>query len=287
VGVGNQVTFKYTITNSGDVTSGISFIDTLASSGSTFVSATVSPGSCGSVSGTPPSVSCSIGTLNGGGIATVTVIVTPTVGPTVQNTGRVTVAGSAFTVSANPSAQVNDFSLTPLPAPSSVTVDAGKPATYQVSITPNPTPFPNTVSLGCSGVPSGATCVFTTSKFTNLNSGAVSTTLNINTTVRPPAAASLFQPGGPLGPLSATWLPVSGLALLGVGIGGKMSRKRRLLCGLVVGAFLSLILLQAGCGSSGTTPTPVTGTPAGTYPITITATSGTVPHSATVQLVVK
>jgi hypothetical protein len=285
VGVGNQVTFKFTITNTGDAVSGVSFLDTLAASGSTFVSATASPGNCGSVTGS--TVLCNIGTLNGAGIATVTVIVTPTVGPTVSNTGLVTVAGSAFSVSANPSATVNDFSLTPLPAPSSVTVDAGKPATYQVSITPSATPFPNSVTLSCSGVPAGATCMFTTSKFTNLDNGAVSTTLNISTTVRPPAAASLFQHGGPLAPLSATWLPVSGLALLGMSIGGKMSRKRRLLAGLVVGTFLSLMLLQAGCGSGSTTPTPVSGTPAGTYPITITATSGTVPHSATVQLVVK
>ena len=284
VGVGNQVTFKYTITNAGDAVSGVSFLDTLAASGSTFISATASPGSCGAV--TAGTVLCNIGTLNGAGIATVTVIVTPTVGPTVANAGAVQING-AIVATANPSAQVNDFSLTPLPSPTSVTVDAGKPATYQVSVTPSATPFPNTVTLSCSGTPSGATCMFTTSKFTNLDNGAVSTTLNISTTVRPPpAAASLFRHQGPLGPLSP-WLPVSGLALVGLGMSGTMSRKRRLLGGLVFAGFVSLMLLQAGCGTSGTTPTPVSGTPAGTYPITITATSGTVPHSATVQLVVK
>ncbi|MBZ5718795.1 MAG: SBBP repeat-containing protein [Acidobacteriia bacterium] len=286
VGVGNEVTFKYTITNNGDAVSGVSFTDILAASGSTLVSTpTASPGTCSAANG--GTVLCNIGTLNGGGIATITVLVTPTVGPTVGNSGQVTVAGSAFAVSASSSATVNDFSLTPPPAPSSVTVDAGKPATYQVMITPTATPFPNSVGLSCTGAPTGATCNFTTRTFTNLDNGAVSTTLNINTTVRPTPVASLFQHGGPLGPLSAAWLPVSGLALLGVGIGRKMSRKRRLLGGLVLGGFLALLMLQAGCGTSSTAAVPISGTPAGTYPITITATSGTVPHSATVQLVVK
>src|SRR5262249_14343737 len=50
VGVGNNVTFTYTITNNGDITSGITFTDTLASSGSTLVgSPTSSPGTCGAV----------------------------------------------------------------------------------------------------------------------------------------------------------------------------------------------------------------------------------------------
>src|SRR5207253_9448499 len=78
VGVGNNVTFTYKITNNGDLTTGIIFTDVLPSTGATFVSASSSPGqtSCPSTSGT---VTCTVGTLNGGAIATVTVLVAPTV----------------------------------------------------------------------------------------------------------------------------------------------------------------------------------------------------------------
>ncbi len=43
VGVGNNVTFTYTITNKGDLTTGIIFTDVIPS-GATFVSANSAPG---------------------------------------------------------------------------------------------------------------------------------------------------------------------------------------------------------------------------------------------------
>jgi hypothetical protein len=49
--------------------------------------------------------------------------------------------------------------------------------------------------------------------------------LNVNTTQRVTTTVKLFRPGGPL---YAGWLPLSGLALLGVGVGGKLSRKATL-----------------------------------------------------------
>ena len=42
--MGNNVTFTYTITNNGDLTTGIIFTDVIPSSGATFVSANSSPG---------------------------------------------------------------------------------------------------------------------------------------------------------------------------------------------------------------------------------------------------
>jgi hypothetical protein len=169
-------------------------------------------------------------------------------------------------------ATVNDFSLNnPPPAPAAFTVVAGQVATYQVTITPTG-PIPSPVTLACSGLPTGATCKFTTPTIPNLlNGSAVSDTLNIDTTMRTTTTVDL-RPGG--GPLYAMWLPVSGLALLGLGIGGKMSGKRRLLGGIVLGAIFALAAFQAGCGSSSTPRTIVQGTPAGTYPIIINATSG-------------
>ena len=80
-------------------------------------------------------------------------------------------------------------------------------------------------------------------------------------------------------------LPVSGLALLGVGLGGKTSRRRRVLMGLLLGVF-ALILFLPGCGSSATMTT-TTGTPAGTYAVTINAVSGSATRTTVVTLVVQ
>jgi uncharacterized repeat protein (TIGR01451 family) len=281
-GVGNAVSFKYTITNNGDLTTGITFSDVLPS-GATFVSASTSPGSCGTPTGTPSTLTCSIGTLNAGAIATVTVNLTPTVAGSLGNSGTVTVLGSTFTATASASATVSDFSISV--APPSVTVPAGTPATYQVTATPTGA-FPNSVSLSCSsGLPAATACAFTNNPIPNLNTGAQSRALNINTTARPLPTAGL-APGRLSGsPLYAAWLPVCGIALLGLRVG--RSRKRLMLTGVLLGGFLALILFQAGCGGSSTTPTPTSGTPAGTYTITVTGTSGTAVRTTTLELVVQ
>jgi len=79
---------------------------------------------------------------------------------------------------------------------------------------------------------------------------------------------------------------VSGLALLGVGLGGKLSRRRRGLMGLLLGGVFALVLFLPGCGSTSTTTT-TTGTPAGTYSVTVNATSGNATRSTLVTLVVQ
>jgi uncharacterized protein len=48
---------------------------------------------------------------------------------------------------------------------------------------------------------------------------------------------------------------------------------------------LGVLALQPACGSS-KTPAVVSGTPAGTYTMTVTATSGSVSHSQNVTLTV-
>src|SRR5439155_14007106 len=279
-GVGNAVSFKYTITNNGDLTTGITFSDVLPS-GATFVSASTSPGSCGTPTGSPSTLTCSIGTLNAGATATVTVVLTPTVAGSIGNSGTVTVLGSTFTATASASATVSDFAISV--APASVTVPAGTPATYQVTVTPTAA-FPNSVSLSCtSGLPAATACAFTNNPIPNLNSGAQSRALNINTTVRPNPTASL-APGGASGaPLYAAWLPVCGIALLGLRVG----RKRLILPGILLVGFFALILFQAGCGGSSKTPPPTGGTPAGKYTITVTGTSGSASRTTTLELVVK
>jgi uncharacterized repeat protein (TIGR01451 family) len=281
-GVGSQVSFKYTITNSGDLTPGVTFSDVLPSNGS-FVSASTSPGSCGSPSGTPSTLTCSIGTLNAGATATVTVILTPTAAGALGNSGTVTVLGSSFTATASASSTVSDFSISL--APASVTVPAGTPATYTVTVTPAGA-FPNSVSLSCtSGLPAATTCAFTNNPVPNLTAGAQSSVLNVNTTARPPTTTAL-APNSRSGRLSyAAWLPIGAIALLGLKVGGP--RKRLILTISLLICFFALIFFQAGCGGSSKTPAATTGTAAGTYSVTVTGTSGSASRTTTLQLIVQ
>lgn len=279
VGVGSQVTFTYTVTNSGDLTNNVTFTDTLPPSGASFVSATTSPGFCSGASG--GIVLCNLGTMNAGATATVTVIVVPTPPTTpgsafqITNSGSAGIAGSTLS-SAQATVTVNDYTLTV--APARATVVAGVPAYYTATVTPTGN-IPNSVSISCSALPTGASCVETTNPLPNLSEGPASTALIINTTMRVTTITQLLRKG-----LYAALLPISGLAFMAVGIGG-LSRKKRLLMGLLVGCFFSLILFQAGCGSTSTTNT--TGTPAGTYIVTVTATSGQATRNTTVTLVVQ
>jgi len=289
VGVGNQVSFEYTITNGADEASNIIFTDTLPGSGASFTSATVSSGSCGGATG--GIVSCTIGTLNAGATATATVVLTPTASTTpstttltLGNTASVTVQGcNSCTQSLTTSAFVNDYNITL--SPSTATVPAGVPATYTATVTPTASAaasgFPETVSLSCSsGLPTGAACTETTNPFPNLDT-PMSTTLVINTTARVTTTTELRRS---LRPFYVLWLPVSGLAVVGVGLGA--STKNRVLLTLLIAAFCSLMIFQAGCSSKASVTT-TSGTPAGTYLVTVTATSGSATRNATVTLVVQ
>ncbi len=288
-GVGNQVTFTYTITNAGDLVTGVTFRDVLGSSSGTFVSATSTPGSCSSPSGTPLTLTCAVGTLNAAATATVTVVLTPAVSTTpgtsptsFGNTATVTVAGSSFTTSATATTSVTDFSMAVSPA--SQTEPAGTPATYSVTVTPGGS-FPDSVSLSCgAGLPTGASCEFINNPITALSSGPQSRVLTINTTARVTTTAQLT----PLrAPFYALWLPISGFAFLGFGMTSKMSRRQKVLTALLLGILLTGIAVQFGCGSSSKSTTTTTGTPAGTYTVTVTATSGSASRSSAVTLVVQ
>jgi uncharacterized repeat protein (TIGR01451 family) len=284
VGVGNPVTFTYTITNkSSDPTSGVVFTDSLAVANATFVSATASPGSCGSVAN--QSVSCGIGLLNDSGIATVTITLTPTVAGDLSNSGLVSAPTTGATSSAT--VKVIDFSIGPAPGSlTTETVPAGTPALYTVQVTPLGGTIPNSVTVSCgSGLPTGAQCNFPNESnvITNLNNGPQTRVIEIISAARVTTTTQL-RPNG--GPFYALWFPVSGLALVGVGIGGKMSARRRVLMGAVLAGFFALVLFQLGCGTSPSVTT-TTGTPAGTYTIPVNAVSGSVTRTTPITITVQ
>jgi hypothetical protein len=81
---------------------------------------------------------------------------------------------------------------------------------------------------------------------------------------------SLFRRGS----FYATWLPIGGLSLVGLGIGAARKR-RRWLIGAVLCLIAGVVLVQPGCGGASTSVTTQTGTAAGVYTITITGSAGT------------
>jgi uncharacterized repeat protein (TIGR01451 family) len=289
ISAGNQATFTYTLTNNGpDLATGITVTDNLSPTVTkvalTFVSASISSGTCTGVS-TATTVSCSIQSLQSGSTATITIVVTPTGngsqatfnGGTVQAVGQGNIVLAQTSVPAN----MSDYGMQVLPSNQSVP-EAGKTATYQVQLTPHPL-YISPITLSCTGLPTGATCNFTNNQITLSGPGA--STLNITTTARPvvtPASAGLFARH-----FYALWLMIPGLALVGVGMdGGKRRRAVRILslCSMFVTMFVLLLFLPA-C-SSKSTPAPVSGTPAGTYTIPVTAASGSDSKSASVTLTV-
>jgi hypothetical protein len=203
----------------------------------------------------------------------------PVINPQITGVSGVVSAngGPVQSTATQPPANITDFKVS---ATTPATITAGQTTSITVTLTPSPT-YTASVSVTDSGLPTGATATFNPVSPINLSgTSPMTTTLNIATTARPVTTGSLLRRHL----LYATWLPVGGLSLLGLGVGASRKR-RRWLAGALLGLIAGLILLQGACGSSRST-TPTGGTPAGTYTITITATSGTVSHQAAVQLIV-
>jgi len=187
------------------------------------------------------------------------------------------VAGTNFQKTTSGAASVNDFGIQV--TPNTQTVNAGSQGSYVLTVAPTG-PFPESVSLACgSGLPSQATCSFSAANpIANLNNGPQSRTLEITTTARVTTPASLFGRG----PIYAFWLPISGLALVGSGLSGR----RRWLIAIALVAVLGGVTLQSGCSNTNNKSTTV-GTPAGTYTVTVNATSGSATRTTAVTLIVK
>jgi len=304
VGVGSPVTFTYYIYNQGDPVSGVVFTDMLGvNSGST--SASTSQGTCGTAV-TSGELTCTLGTVNSSTLTslatanscgalqsvnfaakvTVTVNAPTTVlqgSGSVGNTANLSFPGGA-TTAVGGTATVNDYSISAtLTSPStSSSIPSGGQVNYSVLVTPTGSGFPESVAISCgAGLPSGSACSFpspTGSTISSMSSGPQSRTLAISTTARVTTTGSLLRHGITY----ALWLPILGVGLMGAGV----SRKRRVLLGLFFAAVLGTALLQVGCSSSSTTTT-TNGTPAGTYTVTVNATSGTATRTTTVQFTVQ
>lgn len=221
----------------------------------------------------PGSDTCGV-TLAPANACTLQVLFAPTVGGT--RTGTLTIDDSAPN-----SPQVLhlsgtgvDFALNP-DGDTTVTISSGQNAVFPLLFTSS-TPLP--ASFTCSGAPLNAICNITPASVT------LGATTTVSVTVLTGTLTASLSPQ--TGSDSMLWLA----ALLPLGL--LSLRRSRLLTMLL----LCCLLLPLGCGagrqlpSSGSTGTPpgqTLVTPAGTYPIVVTASSAGVTRTITLTLVVR
>ena len=158
-------------------------------------------------------------------------------------------------------------------------VTMGSSAGLIISVAPTNS-FTGTVSLSCSGLPSGATCSFTPSQLTVSATAPATAALTIQTSAGSKGyvkeGLSASGKHGSLFLASALMLPFGSLLAFG--------RRRRLASMRLLGAVMLALIsagLIAGCGSS------MSSTPAGTTNVTIMATSGSIAQTSTVALTVQ
>jgi hypothetical protein len=159
---------------------------------------------------------------------------------------------------------------------------AGQPGSSTVTVTAT-NGFNGTVNLACALTPAsttaGVTCNIPTSVSVNRNSTTAN--LTISTTVAHVVSRPLLRLQRPRG---FGCLAASGSALLvGVFLIGVPSRGRRRMAGL---GFMLLVFFAAslGCGGGSSSGGHTAGTPVGSYVIAVTATSGSLSHTANVAV---
>lgn len=158
-----------------------------------------------------------------------------------------------------------------------ITINSGQNAVFPLLLTPSAGILSTVVaSFTCTGVPQNATCNVTPS------SVGLDTTTTVSVTVLTGVTSSAISTGH-----RALWFA----ALLPVGL-LTLVRKRvpRVVCLIV----FCCLMAAAGCGSGrlipgsgGSSPTSTQGTPAGTYPITVTATSAGLMRTVNLVLIVQ
>jgi hypothetical protein len=149
--------------------------------------------------------------------------------------------------------------------------------------------FSGAVSLTCTGAPNTTTCSLTPSSVTLAASGTTAFTVRVNTTARSmaPPCSRLRLPGV----VALRTLLLIALVIT-VAVLGRMrpglARSKRGLWWAALGATLLFVALSTGCGQGGGTsgPPPVTGTQAGTYPFTVSASASGLTKNVSLTLFV-
>jgi uncharacterized repeat protein (TIGR01451 family) len=178
---------------------------------------------------------------------------------------------------------ITDFSVTSTTPPQ--TVPAGQPANFTIGTAPVGGSFAGPVTFMATGLPTGAVAGFNPA---SVSVGA-STVMTVTTTSRT-LAQTIRMPLNPREPLRPIWL-MTFVTILALMAASTMIPARRAARRLISISALALLFISVGylSGCAGGFPgTSVNnGTPAGTYTITVTGTSGSVQHSTTVTLTVQ
>lgn len=175
----------------------------------------------------------------------------------------------------------SDFCLDAGPAQ---TVAAGDSASYTLTVTPNELPYAAAINFTCTGLPTGASCVFNPSSVAPGTASTASAALAISTTSRTLATAYPISHGQRF--LLAVCLAGGALGFAPIlGVPPRKRRRYKLLFGFLL---IGFSVLGAGCGGSSSAPQPNPhGTPAGTYTVTVSATGASkIAKSARVSLTV-
>ena len=163
--------------------------------------------------------------------------------------------------------------------PISTTITAGETAKFAVLASPT-NEFAGPISFSCSGAPVLSTCSVTPTEvvITEKPPQPVQVEVSVSTTRAIGASASPLVAGSATG-----WLafPMALLAAL-VGVGAARYR-RKLAC---LFALVALVLFFGSCGG-GSQVQHQPGTPAGTYTIVVSATSGSVSRSTNLTMTVR
>jgi hypothetical protein len=191
-----------------------------------------------------------------------------------SSAATIMIAAPDFTVSANPT---------------SGTITPGQTATFTFTVSPVGG-YAGTVSFSCGTLPSQAACSFSPASVTPSGGSPASTTMTLTTAV----SSAMLNPERRSGPSLPPWLPAGGLAMAG-GIGlvftsKKIWRLNQQLRGVCWALLLaSLSLLASGCGGGGNSSPSSPGTPAGSYTVSVNASSsaGGPQHAMSITLIVQ
>ena len=171
----------------------------------------------------------------------------------------------------------NDFTISlPPGSPSSTTISAGGTATSSLNVAG----LTGSLSFSCTGFPQAATCAVSPNPAAV--SGQTPTTITVKVTTTGRSIASHRDSQRPAERLAFLWA----IALFpGVVWARRKPGARKILRHIIEIAALVVLLAFTGCGGGSAGPTPMsTGTPAGTYTITVVGTTGAMTHTFDLKL---